>query len=116
MGRLADSFVLGIPGVSEDIDADIDISGTTVTPRGSGSEGVFDYVVNFTYVTGDPPATAFEMTWTSTVPPTTLPSLGTIAPSSPQGSGSMVRTGTIAGSVSASVTTAFSGSVTIVQA
>lgn len=87
-GNLFDSFVLHVLGEpkEEKVDTVLALVSVTITPQGSGSQG-HNVSIDFTYLTGDPPATAFDVSWASDNPEAVLPTLWTFTPTRPQRTG-----------------------------
>lgn len=98
MGRLLDSFILGIPG-TDSIDASITISGDFPLQLEPGA----NYNIGFTYVTGDePPADDFDIDWTAVLgngQSSNAQPTATFSPERPDGSGAMLRNGTVTGTL-----------------
>lgn len=112
MPQFQDAFTLRVAAAT--IDADVDIGDVGVMQDGSS----YHYTAPFTYVTGTPAATAFHPSLTEQ-PDGELARSGvdpTVTPNAPVGRGSQIRTGTLSGTVSPSVTTDYTIRLLIQQA
>ena len=110
-----DTFVITV--TADGINATITSVEVTVTGGLSGSQPHY-FLVSFTYVCGDPPATAFSIVWTADQPATVLPTSWTFSPAVPFTGipRSTIRNGYLAGNVPApTVTTTYTGTLTIHQ-
>lgn len=90
MPRALDTFVLSMPGAGGGIDAEIMIPGNFPLELEPGA----DYLIGFSYVTGEEPATGFDIEWDTATTPT-----ATITPNAPEGSGGQIRSATVAGTL-----------------
>lgn len=106
--RVLDTFVLNIMAR---IDACVDLVSVRVDGR-PGFDQIYYWIVRFTYVTGNPAATAFRLSSADGLS-------GTFNPRAPEGIGSGVKSGILEGTVAVvapddeSVT--YTGTVTIIQ-
>jgi len=112
--RFTDQFSLRV--AYNAINADIDVGKTTVSPEAGGPNSVRAITIAFTYTTGKPAATAFQMAWPAITPQGSPPANVVVTPATPAGEGAEVRSGTVTCTVAPAVTTIYTGRMTIVQA
>lgn len=96
MAFCTDSFSITVIG--EGLDADITISGEFPLSLEPGA----NYNIGYTYVTGQPPATAFDIEWDVTLGNGQISSArptATFSPAAPEGSGNERRNGTVTGTL-----------------
>lgn len=89
-GHLTDNFVLRFVRETSSADAWIGDATVDINPLGSGSQDHF-VTIRFAYRSGLPPATAFDVSWSSDNPEAVLPSRWTFSPTGPLGGGNQMR-------------------------
>lgn len=112
--RCVDTFSIALVLDVTQIDAEIEFQNSRVTPR-DYYQTLYDYVVNFTYVSGIPAASHFSFNSPDGLRDFTY----TFNPSMPEGEGSEVRHATLTGTISQEAhhtDITFSGQITIHQA
>ena len=110
-----DTFIITVIGSG--IDASITSVEVTIQASGSGSQP-YHFAISFSYVCGEPPATAFSVVWTADQAGTVLPTSWYFSPPMPSGllPRSTARNGLLTGQVPApTVTTTYTGTLTIHQ-